>query len=100
MMKTTIPQCAPAVFWGVMLTVLSLQSPQLAQAAGLPVERAKEFAPRGEGSVIASGAVEDTLKACIARIPDAASAGQRLLAEQNCAGEDLTRKTSRSAPKF
>ena len=48
-----------------------------------------------ERSVIASGAEEDTLKACIARIPDAASAGQRLSAEQNYAGEDQTRKMSR-----
>ncbi len=44
---------------------------------------------------MASGAEEDTLKVCIARIPDAANAGQRLSAEQNCADEDQRRKTSR-----
>ncbi|OYT19928.1 MAG: hypothetical protein CCU26_09140 [Nitrospira sp. UW-LDO-01] len=44
---------------------------------------------------MASGAEADTLKVCIARIPDAANAGQRLSAEQNCADEDQRRKTSR-----
>ncbi|MBH0206699.1 MAG: hypothetical protein HP498_12970 [Nitrospira sp.] len=48
----------------------------------------------------ASGAAEDTLKACMARIPGVASAGQRMLAEQTCAGEEETRKAIRSAPKF
>ena len=39
---------------------------------------------------IASGAVEDTLKACLARIPADATAGQRLLAEQGCKSEHDT----------
>jgi len=49
--------------------------------------RAKESAApisTGEMNVMASGAVEDTLKLCLARIPKDASAGQRLLAEQSC----------------
>jgi len=49
---------------------------------------------------MASGAAEDTLKACMARIPELASAGQRMLAEQSCAGEEQTRRASGSAPKF
>jgi hypothetical protein len=49
---------------------------------------------------MASGAVEDTLKACMARIPVLASAGQRMLAEQSCASADEVRKILRSAPKF
>lgn len=54
----------------------------------------------GEGTVPASGAAEDTLKACLARIPKVASVGQRMLAEQTCAGEEETRKAIRVAPKF
>jgi len=33
---------------------------------------------------IASGSVEDTLNACLARVPRDASEGQKLLAEQSC----------------
>ncbi|HEY5627488.1 MAG TPA: hypothetical protein VIR79_06045 [Nitrospira sp.] len=48
----------------------------------------------------ASGAVEDSLKACMARIPATASAGQRMMAEQTCAGEEEIRKVVRDDPKF
>lgn len=49
---------------------------------------------------VASGAVEDSLKACLARIPEKASVGQRLLAERTCQGEDGTRQTMNDAPQF
>ena len=41
---------------------------------------------------IATDSVEDTLKACLARIPKDASAGQRLLAEQSCRQVEEERK--------
>ena len=79
----------------------------LAQAADSHVEGTMVFVPKeergvpiGERAVMASSAAEDTLKTCIARIPEVASAGQRMLAEQSCAGEEKTRSASRSAPKF
>ena|SRR5690349_21091172 len=84
----------------VLLAVLSKGSPQSAQAVDLPVERTVGFTQKVALGVMASGAAEDTLKACIARIPAAASAGQRMLAEQSCAGEEKKRKAIRSAPKF
>lgn len=56
--------------------------------------------PTGALGVMASGAEEDTLKACLARIPTGASAGQRMLAEQGCRGEEATRKLVPLAPKF
>jgi hypothetical protein len=89
----------------VVLTVVlfvggAIRSTQPVQAADLLVERAMGFGPMAELDVMASGAVEDTLKACLARIPAFASAGQRMLAEQSCAGEEDVRKTLRSAPKF
>ena len=84
----------------VLFAALSKGSTQPVQAADLLVERTMGFAPIAELGVMASGAVEDTLKACMARIPAFASAGQRMLAEQSCAGEEEVRKTLRSAPKF
>jgi hypothetical protein len=84
----------------VLFAVLSIRSTQPVQAADLLVERTMGFAPVAELRVMASGAVEDTLRACMARIPALASAGQRMLAEQSCAGEEEVRKTLRSAPKF
>jgi hypothetical protein len=58
------------------------------------------LAPIEALGVVASGAVEDTLKACLARIPEGASAGQRMLAEQSCEGEEATRNVTPLAPKF
>ena len=50
------------------------------------------LAPAEKRGVMASGAVEDTLKACLARIPEDASLGQRMVAEYSCQREDETRK--------
>jgi hypothetical protein len=54
----------------------------------------------GERAVMASEAAEDTLNACKARIPELASAGQYLLAEQSCVGAEQTRNQIRSTPTF
>lgn len=51
-------------------------------------------------AVIASGGTEDTLTACTARIPEGASAGQRMLAEHSCVGEEKIRNAIRAAPIF
>lgn len=56
--------------------------------------------PASQLDVMASGAVEDTLKACLGRIPVDASIGQRLLAEQSCAGEERVRNLLPDAMKF
>jgi hypothetical protein len=42
---------------------------------------------------VSPGAAEDTLKACLARIPEQATVGQRMLAEQTCEREEAIRKT-------
>ena len=84
----------------VFLAVLWIEAHQSAHAVDPPVDRTMGFAPIPTLGVMASGAAEDTLKACMARIPEAASAGQRMLAEQSCAGEEETRKAIRLAPKF
>lgn len=49
-------------------------------------------------AVVASGAVEDTLKACLARIPSDATLGQRMFAEQSCERDETTRKSIQAVP--
>lgn len=41
---------------------------------------------------VASGAVEDTSNACLARIPKDASAGQKMLAEESCRRDQAARR--------
>jgi len=71
-----------------------------AQTADQSLEGAIIFNSPGEPGVVATGTVEDTLLACLARIPTDASAGQRLLAEQSCQQDEATRKLTQAAPKF
>ena len=96
----TITKPTAVVLTVGLLAVLSIQSVQTAQAGDPLVKGTIDRAPVGERNALASGAAEDTLKACMARIPVVASAGQRMLAEQSCAGEERTRNTIQSAPKF
>ena len=70
------------------------------QAADQPSGGSPPVVLTGEPVMIAAGAVEDTLKACLARIPTDASAGQRMLATQSCEQYEATRKVSQDAPKF
>lgn len=44
------------------------------------------------GYAIAAGASEDSLQACLARIPKDATTGQRLMAELSCRRDDGDRK--------
>ena len=48
--------------------------------------------------VAAVGAAEDTLKACLARIPKDATDGQRMVAKQGCEQEDEARKLIQAVP--
>jgi hypothetical protein len=41
---------------------------------------------------VASGAVEDTSSACLARIPKDATAGQKMLAEETCRRDQAARR--------
>ena len=41
---------------------------------------------------VAAGSVEDTLSACMSRIPSDASEGQRQLAEKSCERDQANRK--------
>jgi hypothetical protein len=69
-----------------------------AQAAdSLPATRAPGSDPTIELG-IAAGAVEDTLKACVARIPKGASIGQRMIAEQSCGRDERERNPFQAVP--
>lgn len=62
-----------------------------------PGESAPSAAPAGLG-LSASGAVGDTLKSCLARIPKDASAGQRMVAEQGCERDNGDRQSIQAVP--
>jgi hypothetical protein len=85
----------------LLLSVLLTASPVVAaQASDELLKGAMVFAPASELNVLAAGAVEDSLKSCLGRIPVDATAGQRLLAEQNCAGEQETRTLAPDTKQF
>lgn len=54
--------------------------------------------PRDRFGEVAPGAAEDTLKACLARIPEQATVGQRMMAERTCEREEAIRKTYQGSP--
>ncbi|HSA86115.1 MAG TPA: hypothetical protein VLE46_08030 [Nitrospira sp.] len=106
-MMITITTKGVALWMMVLLAVLSIPSTPSPRAEDSHVKGTMILdpienlgVPRGELAVLAPGAAEDTLTACQARIPELASAGQRLLAEQSCAGAEQTRMAIRSAPTF
>jgi hypothetical protein len=75
-----------AVFCSLILSVTA--------TAAVPekMEGALIIAPMSGLNQIAVESVKDTLKACLARIPSDGSAGQRMLAEQNCQQVDVQRQ--------
>jgi hypothetical protein len=82
------------------LMVIASWSIPVAHAADQPVKETTRRAPSIDLNTVAANSVDDTLKACLARIPEVATAGQRLLAEQNCRGEERTRQASQASPRF
>ncbi len=60
-------------------------------------DRARAFSEKQEVGLkrIAVESAQDTLKACLRRIPLDASAGQLMLAEQNCQQAEVARKEIR-----
>ena len=49
-------------------------------------------------TAVAAGAVEDTLAICLGRIPQSATAGQRMMAEQTCRRDEAGRASARAIP--
>ena len=89
-----------SLYCSSILLLASSLSPCNSYAEETQVKGAMITTSPDKPSDVASGAVEDTLKACLARIPEKASVGQRMLAERTCQGEEGVRKTNHGAPQF
>ena len=74
--------------------------PGLTGAADKPSGQVIPSGSDKEMGKISAGSAKDTLKACMARIPKDASAGQHMLAEQTCEREEKARKESGAALTF
>lgn len=64
---------------------------------------AKQSAPptQSQGrSIVAVGAVEDTHRACLDRIPKEATAGQRMIAEDSCKRDQTSRQSAHEMPGY
>jgi hypothetical protein len=88
-----------------MLFVVLAASPILfsADPAAAAAEKKKSSPPSASAqsagrTLVASGAVEDSQQACLARIPKGATAGQLMLAEQSCKRDQQSRQAAQSVP--
>lgn len=72
--------------------------PVSARAADLPPATGAPGSDTTTESGMAAGSVEDTLQACMARIPKDASIGQRMIAEQSCGRDESDRKPVQAIP--
>lgn len=66
------------------LVLIPCMSPLSTYAADQPAGEATPATSVAGLGEAASGAVEDTLKACLARIPKDATDGQRMIAQDTC----------------
>ncbi len=85
----------------ILVTALALIPWITAPSAEAAGKAPKASAPptQSEGrSIVASGAVEDTRQACLARIPKDATAGQRMIAEHSCKRDQTSRQSIDDAP--
>ena len=98
-MKTTLLSkrmwCAVLLLFAASLVAVSAQAADSLSVTRAPgsVTTLTTIEPR-----IAAGAVEDTLKACMARIPKDASIGQRMIAERSCGRDESDRKPFLAVP--
>jgi len=80
------------------LALIPWISPLSAYAVDQPTGVAAPSAAAGGLGEAASGAVEDTMKACLARIPKDATSGQRMIAEDSCKRDEGTREPIHTVP--
>ena len=102
--RTVLVAALALIAW---LPAVPTQAAELSPGGGIPEfmgapPSSDDNAPTSAGRLgeVAAGAVKDTLKACLARIPKDASAGQRMMGEQGCEQEEGTRNLIHAAPKF
>jgi hypothetical protein len=63
-----------------------------ASAASAPPNTPVQAAATTPANTVAAGSTEDSLQACLARIPKDATVGQRMIAEQSCQRDEDERK--------
>ena len=80
-----------SIVGGALALWISSLIPLVAQAEENPSDQGLERADSASGSRPAAGSVEDSLVACMARIPSEASIGQRMIAEQTCRRDESER---------
>ena len=69
-----------------------------AQAADIPTKAPAPAAVTAGDNAVAAGSIEDSLKACLARIPSDATTGQRMIAEQGCQRDEAERRAIQAVP--
>ncbi|WP_447980263.1 hypothetical protein [Candidatus Nitrospira bockiana] len=80
------------------LTVIAYLSGGPTQAADQSSAGTSGLASVERLHIMASGAAEDTLVACLGRIPKDASAGLQLIAQQGCERDEEARKSIQGLP--
>jgi hypothetical protein len=85
---TVIVAVAALIMWLPALSMHAADQPAGASAPSVSMG----------GGIVAAGAVEDTLKACLSRIPSDASIGQRMVAETSCQRDEADRKLIQAVP--
>ena len=89
------------IIGSMLIAVLALVPWITAPSADAAGKTPKASAPptQSEGrSIVASGAVEDSRAACLARIPKDATSGQRMIAEDSCKRDQVSRQSMQDAP--
>ena len=95
-----MPTIINRVFFVSLLMLIASWSIAVVHAAESPMKETTHRAPPADINTMSANSVDDTLKACLARIPEVATTGQRLLAEQNCRGEERARQETQATPRF
>ncbi len=95
--QATIVAMFVLVMWLPAMTAQAEDQPT--QMLTAPVSTSAPTLQVGGLGETASGAVEDTIKACMARIPDGASSGQRLMAEASCERDKTDRISIDAVPE-
>lgn len=74
-----------------------MAAPSVEAAGKAPKASAPPTQSEGR-SIVASGAVEDSTQACLARIPKVATSGQRMIAEDSCKRDQSSRQSIHDVP--
>ncbi len=95
---TTTRRIGTLMICALLLLCAAVPAAVSAQAVNQPPPSGTPETDATVAAGVAAGAVEDTLRACMARIPKDASIGQRMIAEQSCGRDESDRKPFQAVP--